>query len=71
MQSLVWIGVVLSLLGLLGLGYCILAALRAKRAGLSDDAMRARLQGLVAWNLGALLLSALGLMMVAVGLLLG
>ena len=70
MQSLVWIGVVLSLLGLLGLGYCILAALRAKRAGLSDDAMRARLRGLVAWNLGSLLLSALGLMVVAVGLIL-
>ena len=70
MQSLVWIGVILSLLGLAGLMYCIVTAARAKRAGLSDDEMRARLRGLVAWNLGALLLSALGLMMVTVGLIL-
>ena len=71
MESLVYIGVVLSLLGLCGLVYCIVTATRAKRAGLSDDEMRERLRGLVAWNLGALLLSALGLIVVAVGLLLG
>ena len=71
MDLLIWIGTALSLLGLAGLGYCILAALRARRAGLDDAAMRARLRGLVAWNMGALLLSTLGLMCVAVGLLLG
>ncbi|QFU08092.1 hypothetical protein PARPLA_02613 [Rhodobacteraceae bacterium THAF1] len=71
MQLLIWIGVILSLLGLCGLIYCIVTAMRAKRAGLSDEEMRDRLRGLVAWNLGALLLSSLGLIMVAVGLLLG
>ena len=71
MQWLIYIGVVLSLLGLCGLIYCIVVATRAKRAGLSDEEMRLRLRGLVSWNLGALLLSALGLMMVAVGLMLG
>ncbi len=71
MDLLVWIGTILSCLGLLGLAYCIFEALRARRAGLEEDALRARLQRLVVWNMGALLLSALGLIVVVVGLLLG
>lgn len=43
----------------------------AKRAGLPDAELRRRLQSAVALNLGALLLSALGLTMVVTGLLLG
>lgn len=71
MDILVPIGVALSILGLLGLLGCIVAALRARRAGLDDTALRTRLQGLVAWNLGALMLSMLGLMLVILGLFLG
>ena len=71
MDWLIWTGALVSLIGLAGLVRCIQLALRARRAGLDDAAMRARLQRLVALNMGALLLSVLGLMMVVVGILLG
>jgi hypothetical protein len=71
MEWLIWIGAALSLMGLAGLVWCILAAIKARRAGLAGEAMRARLQTLVAYNLGAFLLSALGLMFVIVGIFLG
>ena len=71
MEWLIWAGAVVSLAGLAGLVRCIQLALRARRAGLDGEAMRARLQRLVALNMGALMLSALGLMMVVIGILLG
>jgi hypothetical protein len=71
MELLVWIGAGLTLIGLLGLLWCILLAVRARRAGLSDEELRARLQKVVALNLGALAVSALGLMAVIVGIFLG
>ncbi len=71
MEALVWIGAAVSLVGLGGIVWCIVAAMRARRAGLPDEALRARLQRVVVVNLGALLLSALGLMMVVVGVILG
>ena len=60
-------GSVLAVIGLCLLGYCIYAAFAAKRAGLDDTAMRARLQKIVTINMGALLLSVLGLMCVVLG----
>ncbi|WP_128516625.1 hypothetical protein [Tabrizicola thermarum] len=71
MQALIWVGAALTLAGLAGLGYCILRASRAKRLGLDDAAMRAELQRVVAINLGAVGLSALGLAAVVAGVLLG
>lgn len=71
MAILMWIGVALTVAGLALLGWCIREAMRARRAGHDDDAMKARLQRLVAINLGALALSALGLMSVIMGLALG
>ena len=71
MGALVPIGTVITLLGLVGLLYCIFAVVRARRAKLDDEAMKARLQRVVAWNLGALAVSGLGLMVVIVGLFLG
>jgi hypothetical protein len=68
MELLVWTGAGLTLLGLAGLIWCIVLAARARRAGLSDEVLRARLQKVVALNLGALALSALGLMAVIVGI---
>lgn len=67
MDMLVPAGAVITVLGLLGLIYCIIEVARAKRAGLDEDALRARLQKAVALNLGALGVSALGLMIVVVG----
>lgn len=71
MQALVWAGALVSLAGVAGLVYCVLRALRARRAGLSDDRMRAELQRVVVINMAALAVSALGLMMVVLGIFLG
>lgn len=70
MTYLIAPGVALTLAGLIGLIWCILQVVKAKRAGLDDDALKARLQSIVIYNMGALLLSAIGLMMVVVGMLL-
>ena len=70
MTALIWIGTALSLTGLTGIIGCIVSVLRARRAGLPDDALRARLQRVVAWNLAALFTSAIGLGLVAAGLIL-
>lgn len=70
MEWLVWIGAGLTALGLLIIGYCIAAALRARKAGLPDDQLRERLQRIVMYNMGALMLSAFGLMSVVLGVLL-
>lgn len=68
MQAVIGIGVALSLAGLVGLIWCIVQAARARRASLDDAGLRARLQRLVAWNLGALMCSMLGLIVIVVAL---
>lgn len=68
MELLVWIGAVISLIGLVGLMACVVIVARAKRAGLEDAEMRAKLARVIPLNLGALLLSVLGLMLVIVGI---
>ena len=68
MEILVWAGAAVTLLGVGGLVWCIVAVTRARRAGLEDDALKARLQKVVALNLGALFVSAIGLIMVIVGI---
>lgn len=64
---MVWGGTALAGIGLLMLSYCIFAAISAKRAGLDDATLRARLQKIVALNMGALLISVIGLMSVVIG----
>ena len=68
MEMLVWIGAVLSFAGLIGIVYCIIRTMRDRRAKLSDDALRARLQKAVVINMIAFFASAIGLMMVIVGI---
>jgi hypothetical protein len=68
MGVLIWIGSAMTLAGVAGIVWCIVAVQRARRAGLDDDALRARMQKVVAVNLGALGLSVLGLMAVILGL---
>ena len=70
MTNLIWIGAALALIGVAGLIWCVLLAMRAKREGLTGPAMQARLQRVVAWNMGALAVSGLGLMLVVVGVIL-
>jgi hypothetical protein len=68
MQALVWAGALVSLCGVAGLVYCVMRALRARRSGLPDEAMRAELQRVVVVNMAALAVSALGLMLVVLGI---
>lgn len=68
---IVWTGAAVSVAGLLGLVWCIIKVARARRQKLDDEALRAVVQSVLPYNLGALLLSVLGLMLVMVGIFLG
>ncbi len=70
MEALVWIGTALTLAGIAGLIVCIVLAVRARRAGLEEAALRDRLRRIVVYNLGAVAVSALGLAAVLVGVIL-
>ncbi|MGA1233574.1 MAG: hypothetical protein EBR73_06565 [Rhodobacteraceae bacterium] len=71
MEILVWVGAGISVVGLIGLVWCIAKVASAKRAGLSDEALRDAVKRVVPINMGALMLSVLGLMMVIVAISLG
>ncbi|SFM77295.1 hypothetical protein [Shimia aestuarii] len=68
MEWLVWVGAAVSLFGLLGLILSIVKVNKARRAGLSDEELRAAVQKVVPLNMGALFLSVIGLMIVIVGI---
>ena len=70
MEILIWIGSIVSLLGLVGLLWCIKTVLRAKKAAVSDEELRLSLQKVVPFNMAALFLSAIGLMLVILGIML-
>ena len=65
---IIWGGAAISVIGLLGIVWCILRVSRAKRADLLGDEMKNVLQSVLPLNLGALFLSFLGLMIVGVGI---
>lgn len=71
MEIIVWIGAALSVLGICGIIYSIVAVTRAKRANLPDEELRARIAKILPINLGALFVSMIGLMAVIVGVMLG
>jgi hypothetical protein len=71
MDSLIWSGAALSVLGLGGLVWCIIKVARARRAELPDAELRAAVQNVLPYNFGALGLSVIGLMMVILGIFLG
>ena len=70
MEILIWIGSILSLIGLVGLLWCIKTVLQAKKAAVSDEELRISLQKVVPFNMAALFLSAIGLMLVILGIML-
>ena len=70
MNWLVIPGVIITLLGVAGLGYCIFRAGAIKRAQPDDSRMAAELQRLIPWNMASVCLGALGLVIVLVGRLL-
>jgi uncharacterized alpha/beta hydrolase family protein len=70
MEILIWIGSILSILGLVGLFWCIKTVLTAKKNATSDQQLRDSLQKIVPLNMAALFLSAIGLMLVILGIIL-
>lgn len=70
MEWMIGLGALISLAGIAGLVWCILMALKARQVAASEDDMRNRLQKVVVLNMGALGVSALGLMIVVSGILL-
>ena len=71
MSNLIPLGAVITLMGLIGLVWCIVKVARARKQGLNDEDLRAVMQTTVGLNLGALFLSAIGLMMVVLGIIPG
>ncbi len=67
MEWLVWGGALVSVIGLVGLIWCIFRVAAARRQGLSDEELREAVRRVVPLNMGALGLSVIGLMMVVVG----
>ncbi|CUH86166.1 hypothetical protein PH5382_00073 [Phaeobacter sp. CECT 5382] len=70
-EAIVWAGAALSVAGLLGLVWCIVRVAKARRQKLDDEALRAVVQSVLPYNLGALFLSVIGLMLVMTGIFLG
>ncbi|MDA7593004.1 hypothetical protein N8714_04955 [Rhodobacteraceae bacterium] len=70
MEILIWIGSILSILGLIGLLWCIKTVIKAKKLADSDEELRTSLQKVVPLNMAALFLSATGLMLVILGIML-
>ena len=70
MELLIWIGSILSILGLVGLFLCIKTVLKAKKSAVSDEELRSSLQKVVPLNMASLFLSAIGLMLVVLGIML-
>ena len=70
MEILIWIGSILSILGLIGLLWCIKTVIKAKKLADSDEELRTILQKIVPLNMAALFLSATGLMLVILGIML-
>jgi hypothetical protein len=69
-EIMIWVGAAVSMLGLAGLVWCIIRVARARRAGLTENALRAEVQAVLPLNLGALFLSVIGLMFVIIGIIL-
>lgn len=67
---LVILGGLMIAAGLFGLGYCIAQGFRIRGGTLPADQVQAKLQGLIAVNLGSVALAALGLAVLLAGLLL-
>jgi len=68
-SGLIWGGSTLAVTGLLMLGWCIWRALAIRRAGDQEDAT-AQMQILLAVNMGAVGIAAIGLGCVVIGLIL-
>lgn len=69
MDFLIYIGAVLALLGIAGVGYCMTRAVKIRKEP-DEEKAKAMLQSLIAWNLGSVSVAAMGLIMVIMGMVL-
>lgn len=67
---LVWGGAALTVAGLALLGWCIVTVARLRKSGAEQAEFQARMQRIVAVNMAALMVSALGLICVVTGIIL-
>jgi len=70
MEWLIIIGAIIAGIGLVGLVLSMVRVVRAKRAGLDDEGLKQAVARALPLNLGAFALSAFGLMVVVVGVIL-
>ena len=70
MDWLIIVGTFVAVIGLAGLVVSAVKVLRARRAGLAEDGLREAVRSAMTLNMAAFALSALGLMMVVVGVIL-
>ncbi|SLN60778.1 hypothetical protein [Pseudooctadecabacter jejudonensis] len=70
MELLIGIGALISLIGIAGIILSILRVRQARKVATDDADLKARIQKVLPLNLGAFLVSVLGLMCVVVGVLL-
>ncbi len=70
MELLIIAGTSISAVGLVGLVLSATKVIKARKAGLDDDAIKDVVRKAMVLNFGALALSAFGLMMVVVGVIL-
>lgn len=68
---LIWTGAVVTLAGVAGLFACVFFVLRQRRAGHDEARLREGLRRGVFWNMVALFVSVIGLMLVITGISLG
>jgi hypothetical protein len=68
MLPLAILGLLLTVIGLLGLVYCILQGLRIRRGTVRADEVHQRLHRLLAVNLGSVALAGIGLGMLVIGI---
>ncbi len=71
MDWLVWIGALISFVGLCGLILSIMKVAAARKADLTDEELRVAVQKVMPLNLGSLFLSVIGLMVVILGIFFG
>ena len=71
MQYLVYAGVALAVIGMLGLGYCIKTAASLRKEANEGHDIKDRMGTLVAVNTASVVIAFIGLGMVIVGRLLG
>ena len=72
MQGMIWGGAAVTLIGVVLLIWCIRLAFAVRRSPTADpEQARAALTRVLIWNMAALGIAALGLMVVVMGIILG